>query len=131
MITAPLYIDKQFSKKKGVQRFYLTLNNYRNWYYGTSNELKKEFKAIMSPQLLNKRFNGVLHIHYTLYRPDKRSCDLEGMVTVIKKFFQDSMVDLNCIEDDNINFIQENTETFGGYDKGNGRVEIEIYRMEN
>ncbi len=124
MITAPLYIQI------GSKKHYLTLNNYRNWHYQLSNKLKKEFKKLMFPQLHNKQFNGVLHIKYTLFRGDKKRVDLDNMLAVQSKFFQDTLTELNCIEEDNIEVIRKVSFEFGGYDKGNGHIEIEIYKME-
>ncbi len=84
----------------------------------------------MFPQLHNKRFDGILHIKYTLYRGDKKRVDLDNMLSVQCKYFQDTLTELDCIREDNIEVIRKVSFEFGGYDKGNGRVEIEIYKLE-
>ncbi len=117
--------------KNKVRKYYLNLNSFRNWNFHVANNLKKKYKEILYPQLHNKRFEGVLHIKYTVYKGDKRSADLDNLTTVHIKFFQDALVEIGAIKEDNVNVIQKTTCLFGGYDKGNGRVEIEIYRMEN
>jgi Holliday junction resolvase RusA-like endonuclease len=57
------------------------------------------------------------------------SPDLDNFIGTVKKFFQDALVESGLIEDDNIKFIISNSETYGGIDKENPRVEAEIIEV--
>ena len=122
----PLYIQK---KKK---KYYLNLNNYRNWHYQVSNNIKKEFKNIVESQLwlIEKNKIGELRnkknisVLYQVYYWDLRKRDKGNIYSIMQKFFLDSIVELWLIEDDNDNIIWDEIFKKPVYDKGNGRIEI-------
>jgi len=128
MITAPLYIE--LKTKNGFKKHYLNFNQFRNNHFQVNNKSKKEFNELMSVQLANKRFKGALIIEYRLYKGDNRKFDLANICSVVDKFFCDSLVKFNCIEDDNVNVIKEIRYIYAGVDKNKGRVEIEILKRE-
>ncbi len=124
MFTSPLYITLNNKKH------YLNLNLFRNWHYQLSNKLKKEYKAIMFNQLFNKKFEGNLIVEFTLFTGNKKRVDLDNLLSIQTKFFNDCLVELGCIEDDSVLHIVGNRHIYGGYEKGKGRVEIKIYKVE-
>lgn len=117
----PLYIEKKNGKK-----IHINLNNYRNWHYHTSNNIKKEYQNIAYRKIpKNKKFKQI-KIKFTLYRPDNRRCDLTNVCCVHDKFFCDALSKAGIILDDDMKHIRSVEYVSGGVDKNNGRVEIEI-----
>ena len=64
-------------------------------------------------------------IHYDYYAK-KTGTDLDNFVTVVKKYFQDAIVELGFLEEDHTGVIVANSEGYAGIDKENPRVEIKI-----
>jgi len=56
------------------------------------------------------------------YYPTKRAKDLDNSVSAVL----DALVHAGVIEDDNINFVDNISVSFGGYDKEDPRVNIYI-----
>ena len=117
--TLPLY---GVTKKSSI-----SVNWYRNAHYQTSNKAKIEFKRQIQSQLdLFDKIETPIKIKYTYYAKANNSPDLDNFVGTAKKFFQDALVESGLIEDDNINYIVSNSESYGGIDKKAPRVEAEI-----
>lgn len=109
--------------KKGA----IAVNWYRNAHYQESNGAKKKFKKLIQDQL--DQFDKIetpIKIKYTYFAQRNNSPDLDNFVGTAKKFFQDALVESGLIEDDNIHFIVANSESYGGIDKENPRVEAEV-----
>lgn len=120
--TLPLY----GVTKKGA----IAVNWYRNAHHHESNAAKKKFKLLIQDQL--NQFDKIetpIKIKYTYYAARNNSPDLDNFIGTVKKFFQDALVESGLIEDDNINFIVGNSESYGGIDKENPRVEAEIKQL--
>lgn len=117
--TLPLY----GVTKKGA----IAVNWYRNAHYQTSNAAKINFKKLIQDQL-NKfdKIETPIKIKYTYYAKANNGPDLDNFVGTVKKFFQDALVESGLIEDDNVNFIISNSESYGGIDRSNPRVEAEV-----
>ena len=64
------------------------------------------------------------------YAARDNSPDLDNFTSVSKKFFQDAMVELGLIHDDNINHIISTSEYYGGIDRKNPRVMAYITIVE-
>ena len=109
----------------GKTKHYLNLNQYRNWHYGVSNNLKRNYKKTIS-QYLDFKFDGEISIHYDYYAPDKRVRDLMNVVSVVDKFFQDTLVDKGCILADDTSIVKTISVEYKGVDKGNSRIEATI-----
>lgn len=109
----------------------INLNNYRNWHYQTSNKIKKMYKSVAVAKILSKKTikANKVSVTYTLFRPDKRKFDLMNILSIHDKFFMDAYTSTGLIPDDNINHLEEIKFKFGGYDKNNPRVEIEILKI--
>ena len=101
VVDLPLALNQTKGKVK-----WLTLNNYRNWHYKTSNGLKIKFKKEITP-LLKFKIKGKVKIEYFYYAPNKRKRDLMNVISVIDKFFQDAMVERGCIEADDLSIVVE------------------------
>lgn len=113
--------------------FILNLNNYRNTHYRLLNNSKINYKAHMSEQINNACwFNKVLCV-YTVWAKSKREFDLGNVACVHEKFFEDALVELGKLEDDNVKFIPVVIYRYAGIDKDNPRVEIDVmeFNREN
>jgi Holliday junction resolvase RusA-like endonuclease len=122
----PCYIPQG---KKNVP---INLNWYRNAHYQTSNNIKRKFKEHIAPQFKGlEAITAQISIHFTYYAARNNSPDLDNFTSVSKKFFQDAMVELGLIADDNVNYIVATSESYGGLDRDNPRVEAEITITEN
>lgn len=115
--------------KSGKKNISLSLNWYRNAHYMQSNNMKKKFKSIIAPQFSNiNPVNGQISIKFIYYAARNNSPDLDNFTSVVKKFFQDALVELGIIPEDNVNYIISTSEFYGGIDKENPRVEAFITR---
>ncbi len=110
--------------------YYLNLNNYRNWHYIVSNQLKRRFKELIEPQLKGYKFNKI-YITFTFFPKTHHAYDITNVCSVIDKFFCDSLVELGCIEDDSYKYINSVTYKFGKVDKEHPRCEVEIMEKGN
>lgn len=109
----------------GKTKHYLNLNQYRNWHYAVSNNLKKNFKESIASELF---FNikGEVQVEYFYYAPDKRKRDLMNVVAVVDKFFQDALVERGCIEADDTSIVKKVSVEYKGIDKTNPRIEVNL-----
>ena len=129
-IIAPIYMLQEYKTKKN-KNISLTMNWYRNVHYIVNNNIKKQFKDIMWPQLEWLKFEWQLSIEYNLYR--KRMSDLDNWQAVVTKYFQDALIGHWCIEEDNFDYIKKNTYEVVWKDKERPRFEITIkqYKCKN
>jgi len=123
--TLPCYI------KSGKRNIPISLNWYRNAHYQTSNNIKRKFKNLIAPQ-----FDGLttidskIHIKFVYYAAMNNSPDLDNFTSVSKKFFQDAMIELGLLKDDNVNHIISTSEYYGGIDRKNPRVEAFVTKID-
>lgn len=109
--------------KHGKKNHPINLNWYRNAHHQVSNKVKVKFKELIAPQFDGlPKIEGKVHIKFVYYAARNNSPDLDNFTSVSKKFFQDAMVELGLIEDDNINFVVSTSEYYGGIDRINPRV---------
>lgn len=125
----PLYVllprvksdDKQFS---------LNLNVYRNAHFQVLNQAKVIFADQVKMMLLTTDPKGGLeppfHFTYTVYPPNKREFDLANVLPIVQKFCDDALISAGVIEDDNYSVVSAIDYRFGGIDRKNPRVELEI-----
>ncbi len=123
----PLYVRKGIKKPKN---FHFNMNNYRNWHYQVSNNLKKEYKAIVRVKIsmfrLEEWLDTPYRLHYVLWKKDKRKVDRANVLSIHEKFFCDALVELDYMPDDNDDYISSSHYYTGGIDKVNPRVDIWI-----
>ena len=122
-IALPLFIKNRSNKRK-----WLTLNNYRNWHYQVSNDIKRRFKSEIFDKL-DFKISGKVKIEYFYFAPDKRTRDLMNVISVIDKFFQDAMVERGCIESDDLSTVIEVNSCYMGIDKQYPRLDVMITKL--
>lgn len=74
-------------------------------------------------------FNKI-EIEYTLYPKTKRLCDVSNILSIVDKFFCDTLVKEGKLEDDNYTYIPKVSYQIGEVDKLNPRAEILIKEVE-
>ena len=109
----------------GKNRYQLNLNQYNQWYYQLRGKIKKIFKEQVKDSL-GFSFSGEIEIYYEYYAPDKRIRDLMNVIAVADKFFQDTLTQYGCIEDDNTKIVKKVTCKYMGVDTENPRIEATI-----
>jgi len=115
----------------GVAKGAISVNSYRNAHHHVNNAAKKKFKRLIQERLDQfDPIEGKVKIKYTYFARYDNGPDLDNFVGVVKKYFQDALVESGLIEDDNVKFIVANCESYGGIDKENPRVEAEIIQIE-
>ena len=125
LIVSPLYVDLPRVKTKG-KRVYLNMNSYRNLHYITNNNAKKAYLEAIREQIEGLVIQTPVNITYRVIKPSKRRLDKMNVVAVVSKYLLDALTEVGFWEDDNDEFVKEETIKPTVYDKGNGRIEIII-----
>lgn len=120
-VCLPLSVNVS-SKKK----FIFNINNYRNGHFFVLNKAKQLLKEFIQPQLINIPKLNKIRLRYTLFKNDNRKCDVNNICTVADKFFCDALVEAGKLEDDNYDYLPLSVFRWGGIDKDNPRIEVEI-----
>jgi hypothetical protein len=118
-------------KTKEDKKIMLNLNTFRNLHYMSMNQAKIEWSKIVAnaisyDEIEAWEYNPPLIFTYTVFANDGRKFDLGNILPAIQKFTDDALVEIGEIEDDNYHIIGAINYRFGGIDKGNGRVELQI-----
>lgn len=92
----------------------INLNTYRNLHFHVSNKLKHEFSSLIWPQTEWNNKMSKIHIHYEIAFWDKRSKDAWNFVSIQEKFFLDSLVEHQIIEDDTVDYVISSSYEFIG-----------------
>jgi len=121
VVISPLRVVQSAKKD-----FILNLNNYRNTHYRSLNTTKINYKRVMEDQINELPKYDQVEVHYTVFPKSKRRFDIGNVASVHKKYFEDALVEFGKIDDDDYTHIVFNSESFGGVDKENPRVEIKI-----
>lgn len=112
-----------------LKSWILNLNQYRNTHFRTLNTVKINYKECMRSQIATgPKYNRIATI-YTVYPPNKRLFDIGNVCCIHQKFFEDALVELGKLPDDNYNYIPTVIYQFGGIDTNNPRVEIEVIEL--
>lgn len=123
-LVAPLRVPQSKTKD-----FLLNLNAYRNAHHMVLNKTKVEFKDVMREQIEKLPVMNKVRLTYVLFVGSNRRCDLTNMISVIDKYFEDALVELGKLPDDNFNYVPELVFRFGNVDPSNPRVEIYIEEL--
>ena len=106
-----------------TKKYYINLNNYRNWHYIVSNNIKQSFCEELI-ELRGVKLKTPIEISFTLFKGSKRKMDRSNVLSITEKFFCDALVHYGCIPDDNDDYIKSTHYYSGEMDKNNPRVEI-------
>lgn len=68
---------------------------------------------------------------YTAYPASNRKFDLGNVLSIIQKFTDDALIEMNVINDDSYKVIPVVSYKFGRVDKENPRVELEINTVDS
>lgn len=125
-LISPLSINVTTRKK-----FILNLNQFRNTHFRALNKAKITYKEFMRKQISKlKKIDKPVAICYTIYKGDNRRYDVGNVCSVHQKFFEDALVELGKLTDDNHKMIPVSVFFDGVIDKDNPRVEIDIIPLE-
>lgn len=114
-----------------IKGWILNLNQYRNTHFRTLNTVKINYKLWMEKQIKSgPKYNKIACI-YTVYPKDRRSFDLGNVCCIHQKFFEDALVELGKLPDDNYNYIPLVIYQFGKVDPLKPRVEVEVIDLDN
>lgn len=121
---SPLHLIPPRKKRK----FILNLNIYQRTYYKTLNNMKIYYKKEMEEQIKKvKPYSSPIYIAFVVYKGDNRHYDVSNICCVHDKFFDDAIVELGRLDDDNSKFVISSCYLSGGIDTNNPRVEIHIF----
>lgn len=126
IISLPLRVP--ISKKK---KFPLNLNHYRNAHYRDLSRAKNKFTELVLDKLQHlPEMEGCL-LEYVLYPATRQRCDVSNVCSVIDKFFSDTLVTCNRLEDDNYKLVPKVKYTFGAVDPNNPRCDVIIRPLDS
>ena len=120
-VIAPLAISVSKNKK-----FSINFNTYRNAHYQTLNKAKINYANYMKDQIATLPFFNKIKVEHIVFFGSNRLFDLDNIVSVSSKFFNDALVKHGKLIDDNYQYVTGVSVSFGGVDKNNPRVEIVI-----
>lgn len=140
-LSLPLYIGGKSRQKlngsftKPTKKYWLTLNNYRNWHHQTANNTKVLFKKYVQDQISTlpdlSSLWGPVCFHYTLFPPNHANRDLNNSVSIIDKYFADALVEMGKLTDDNFLCIPAYSCEVSNIDKLDPRMEVAIRPFVN
>ena len=124
-------VIRRGSKIKPKKKFIrLNLNSYRNNNHFKNASDKIKYEDFMRPFILEAFADQVIippiKIQYSLVVGTKRKLDIANILTIVDKFFCDTLVKCEIIEDDNFDYIQEIVYKYGGYQKNDEKILIEV-----
>jgi hypothetical protein len=123
-------------KTKADKVFALNLNVYRNSHHFILNAAKVAWKGIVEWEVIRLGTMdpppqvGLIpppyHFTYTVYPGSNRKFDLANVLPIVQKFTDDALIEMGVIPDDSYKIIPVIDYRFGGVDRENPRVELEI-----
>jgi hypothetical protein len=108
------------------QRFSLNLNQYRNAHHYTLHAAKVAFHELVKGNLHHLPRCQQVNLTYHLFVGSRQLVDTPNVCSIVDKFFSDCLVTEGIIEDDNYTVVLSSSYRFGGFEKGNPRVEVTI-----
>ena len=110
----------------GKKWFACSMNNYRNANHHILNQAKIEFQKQVQQQIFSLPQLNKVKIHYEFWYQDKRVHDLDNSLSVIAKFFSDSLVGAGILSNDDYHHITQISASFGGLSKDNPHCRVTI-----
>ena len=124
-IVLPIYWNQSSSKTVLV-----SLNQFRNWHYHTSNRFKQEFHQLVGNQLNGiAPITGAFSLDLSIYYKNP-SCDGSNIASMMEKIVLDALQQHNIITNDNVKFHLGSTWSIAGQDKTSPRAEITLTPKE-
>jgi len=119
-------------KTKVDKVFALNLNIYRNTHHMTLNQAKIAWKDVVTQAMAGqwKVYTGPFIFTYTAFPATNRKFDLGNVLSIVQKFTDDALIEMGLISDDSYKVIPAIKYYFGGVDKENPRVELEISTVD-
>lgn len=124
-------LDEDGNRVKKAKRYYLNMNNYRNWHHFLEGAIKKWYTAEMQKQMSEDIFFKNVKCYLFYFVPNKKKRDRNNVLIIHDKYFMDALTTFGCMEDDNDNFVHSTSFHAGGMDKEHPRVEIFIEELAN
>lgn len=123
IVPLPLEIPKSKSSF-----FPMNLNEYRNAHYQTLNKAKVNYEILCRELLRRYKVTKMpgCKLVYTLYVGSAQRRDVANICSIVDKFFSDALVKQKIIPDDDFVCIPEVVYRFGGIDRKDPRVDVEI-----
>jgi len=90
------------------------------------NKAKVNYKSDIASQVSQLPSFTKVALTYKLFPQSKRRTDLGNVIAIHQKFFEDALVELGKIPDDDYKHVVKITQLFGKVDKDNPRIEISI-----
>ncbi len=109
--------------------FHLNLNVYRNAPFHLLSDMKVLFSEIVAPRVDHLPPMDQIRLSYYLITGTRREPDVANVCCIVDKFFCDVLTKQGKIPDDNPSHLSMVAFGFGGYEKGNARVEVVIERL--
>lgn len=122
-ISCPLIVSLP-RKTKAWKRCSINLNQYRNWHYQISNQVKRQFKEKIQTYIDELPTYERLYIHYIVYPRTKLLHDTGNIQSITSKFLLDSLVEDGKITDDNYTIVLFESAETRQVDKHNPRCDV-------
>jgi Holliday junction resolvase RusA-like endonuclease len=106
------------------------MNWYRNAQHFESNQVKKQFKALVASQLKDVELEVPVWVKYQVFKPSKRRLDKMNVASVTSKFVLDALSEFGVIPDDNDDYIKDEIILPTVHDKEDERVIVEFITVE-
>lgn len=116
----------RITKKKW---FVLNLNQYRNTHFFALNKAKKLYKELITEQVSTLPKMEKVILLYKLFPRTRQLTDIDNVISVHAKFFQDALSELGRIPEDNYLHVIGYAAEFGKVDPLNPRVEVTIKQL--
>lgn len=113
------------------KRLALNMNGYRNWHHRDQSKTKVMFEAIVHPLLKHIPRQEMIHLHYQLFVGSGHRCDLMNVIAIVDKYFSDALSKSKAIDDDHTGIIVSTSAAYGGVDRTNPRVSVNIIPVES
>lgn len=125
IINLPIHITI-WTKKGTSKKYPLNFNRFRQLHIYEYGNIKEEWNKIVTPLVQSLPIFHKVEITYTLFTGSNHKSDLMNWISVVDKFFQDTLVKAGKLPDDNYEFVPLIHAVWGEVDKGNPRVQVEI-----
>lgn len=125
----PVYFVQEFKTKKN-KTWLCGMNWFRNAHWSLQDKVKVHYHKLISEILQNNQSLEPLlsyEIRYTYFYKNINS-DTPNVCSMMSKFVNDSLQDLNFIVNDNVQHLKEERFITGSMSKINPRCLVQLYK---